>query len=124
MPLCYVDTNRSPTFKSLLNSFKKRFPRVEKDIEEIWPDIAQDYRHARQAESMPRFNDTVFKYRAKCSDMQRGSKGSFRIIGYYHQPNNTLYPILMYHKSDQHDVDRRGISEAIKELLESLESPN
>jgi len=64
------------------------------------------------------FGGTVFKYRAKCSDMKRGSKGSYRIIGYYHQPKNTLYPIFIYHKSDQDDVDKRTVSAAVQELLQ------
>lgn len=81
-------------------------------------DIARDHRGARRAESLIGFNNTVFKYRAKCSDMKRGSRGSYRIIGYYHEETNTLYPILIYHKSDQDDVDARNVSFAIKELLQ------
>ena len=90
----------------------------------MWVDIAQDYQHARHADSIPRFRNTVFKYRVKCSDMQRGSRGSYRIIGYYHQPDNTLYPILIYHKSDQDDVEAKVVAAAIQELLDCLKGPN
>lgn len=119
MPLCYVDFKRSPTFQSLLASLKKRFPRIEEDLAVIWVDIAKDYRNARQAESVPRFKDSVFKYRAKCSDMSRGSRGGYRIIAYYHREKNTLYPILIYHKSDQEDVDPKTVATAVEELLQS-----
>ena len=118
MSLCYVDFDRSPTFQSLLASLRKRFPRIDDDLEGIWVDIARDHQHARQAESLIGFNNTVFKYRAKCSDMSRGSRGSYRIIGYYHEPTNTLYPIFIYHKSDQTDVDKRTVSLAVQELLQ------
>jgi mRNA-degrading endonuclease RelE of RelBE toxin-antitoxin system len=118
VPLCYVDLHGSPTFASQLASLRKRFSKIDKDLEEIWPDIANDYRHARHAESIPRFQDTVFKYRSKCSDMSRGSRGGYRIICYYHQPKNTLYPILIYHKADQDDVDEATVATVVRELLQ------
>lgn len=119
MPLCYVDYKRSSTFTSLLSSLRKRFPRIDEDLADIWPNIARDYRNACRAESIPKFNDTVFKYRAKCSDMNRGSRGGYRVIGYYHGPENTLYPILIYHKADQEDVDEKSVANAVQELLQS-----
>ena len=123
MSLCRVDLSRSPTYKYLLKCLKSQFPHVEDDLNEIWPDIARDYRRARQGESIPRFKDTVFKYRCKCSDMRRGSRGGYRVIGYYHQPENTLFPILLYHKALQLDVDAEIITQALRELLELLDIP-
>jgi mRNA-degrading endonuclease RelE of RelBE toxin-antitoxin system len=116
--LCYVDLQRSPTFQSALGSLRKRFPRIDDDLKEIWPDIARDFRHARQAESLVGFKNTAYKYRAKCSDMKRGSRGSYRVIAYYHEPKNTLYPVFIYHKSDQDDVDKRTVSAVVQELLQ------
>lgn len=79
-----------------------------------------DHRNACQAESIiPGFRDTVFKYRAKCSDMNRGSRGSYRIIGYYHAAENRLYAIFIYHKSNQSDVDKKTVARAVEELLQS-----
>lgn len=121
MPFCYVDINRSPSFQSGLTSLRKRFPKIDKDLEEVWPDIARNHQEARQAESIPGFKNTLFKYRAKCSDMNRGSRGGYRIIGYYHQASNTLYPIFIYHKTDQSDINGREVAKLVKELLEMLE---
>jgi hypothetical protein len=56
--------------------------------------------------------------------MNRGSKGSYRIIGYYDNPRNTLYPIFTYHKSDQSEVDAKTVADAVQELLQmSLDMP-
>lgn len=117
MPLCFVDFNRSPTFAASLTLLRKQFPNIDRDLEQIWPDIARDYRKARQAESIPKFKDTVFKYRSKCSDMKRGASGGYRVIGFYHQPNNTLYPIFVYHKAENSDVQPKTVAACIQELL-------
>ena len=124
MLLCHVDADRSPTFKSLVASLRKRFRHIDDDLREIWPDIAQDYRNARGAESIPGFANTVYKYRAKCSDSNKGSRGGYRVIGYYHQEANTLYPIYIYSKLDQSDVSAKTVTATVKELTQmSLDIP-
>jgi mRNA-degrading endonuclease RelE of RelBE toxin-antitoxin system len=119
VPLCYVEF-RSPTFKILLDGLKKRFPHIEEDLKEVWVDIATDHERARHADPIPRYKRIIWKYRAPCSDMQRGAKGSYRIVAYFHQPKNTLYPILIYHKAERSDVDDKTIAAAMKELLELI----
>ena len=124
MSLCRVDLHRSPTYKYLLERHKARFPRIENDLgDSFWVDIARDYRNARQAESVPGFKNTIFKYRAKCSDMRRGARGGYRVIAYYHLPENTLFPLLLYHKSDQDDTSAEIVQQAIDELLGLLGIP-
>lgn len=122
MPQCFVNFDRSPTFKNLLDELRKRFPHIDKDLEPIWLDICQDYRHARQADAIPGLGIPIFKYRCKCSDMKRGASGGYRIAGYYHSPDNTLYPILIYCKVDQSDVDAETIGAAAEELLRAVEN--
>ena len=122
MPRCNVDHKRSPSFQALLEKYKKSgFPQIEDDVAEALTAIAQDHRNAKQAESIPKFNDSVFKYRQKCTDQKRGSQGGFRIIAYYDKATNTLYPIFIYPKSEKSDVDANTISRLVKELLAALD---
>lgn len=120
MPPCYVDRNRSTTFCSLVQALKERFSHIEEDLEEIWVDIARDHRSARNADPMRGFNNTVFKYRSKCSDTRKGARGGYRIIAYYHASNNTLYPIFVYNKLDMEDISDDAVATAVKKLLDAL----
>lgn len=116
MPPCYVDYKTSPTFRALVEHYKKLFPNIEKDLDEIWVDIALDHRNARQAEAIIRFDGKLFKYRAPCSDQNRGSKGGYRVCAYYNRDNNTLYPILVWPKTEASDLDYKTKNKAVKEL--------
>jgi mRNA-degrading endonuclease RelE of RelBE toxin-antitoxin system len=120
VPTCFLDKDRSPSFVSALSALRKRFPHIDNDLDEIWIDIARDHRNARKAESIPKFNDTLFKYRCKCSDMQRGASGGYRIISYYHKETNILYPIFIYHKADQSDINAKETVNQLTELLDTL----
>ena len=123
MPLCNVDHSRSPTFQGLLEKYKKAgFPHIEEDVAEALVAIAQDYRKAKHASSIPRCEDRVFKYRQKSTGQRRGSQGGFRIIGYFHGANNTLYPLFIYPKSERETIDAETIKELVEELLRSLDS--
>jgi mRNA-degrading endonuclease RelE of RelBE toxin-antitoxin system len=120
VPPCFLDKERSPSFTSAVSALRERFPRIDSDLNEIWVDIALDHRNNRGAESIPKFNDTVFKYRTKCSDMKRGARGGYRIIAYYHMKSNILYPIFIYHKADRSDINIKETQKQVAELLESL----
>jgi len=121
VPACFLDKERSPSFTSAVSALRERFPNIDNDLDQIWVDVATDHRNARGAESIPKFNDTVFKYRTKCSDMNRGSRGGYRIIAYYRKETNVLYPIFIYHKADQSDINVKETTKQVNELLGALE---
>jgi len=45
-----------------------------------------------------------------------GLRGGYRVIGYYRAANATLYPILIYEKSEREDVDAATIRTAVEGL--------
>jgi hypothetical protein len=123
VPPCNID-QRSPTFRALLEKYKKAgFPHIEDDVKEALAAIAQDYRNAKHGASIPRFENKVFKYRQKSTDQRRGAQSGFRIIGYYDKETNTLYPIFIYPKSERSDIDAETIKELVEELLSSIDPP-
>jgi len=69
---------------------------------------------------MLNFQGKVFKYRVPCSDQGRGTRGGFRLIAYYHEPNNILYPISLYPKSDQDDIEDLEVTRCINELAQAM----
>ena len=117
---CLVDHLRSPTFVFLLDKFKKVFPHIEDDLAAALSDIRLDYRTAKHATALLHFGGKVLKYRMACSDQGRGTRGGFRLIVYYHQETNTLYPISMYPKSEREDIADADVERCVNELQEAL----
>ena len=120
MKTCAVDQNCSPHFSRLVSHYRKTYPNIDKDLTEAFTAISQDYLHAKHANAIRGYNSTVFKYRQRCSDERRGAKGGWRIIAYYHAHRNVLYPLILYTKSDQEDVDPRELAEAVEEIIRIL----
>ena len=52
--------------------------------------------------------------------MKRGASGGYRIIADDHKETNTLYPIFIYHKTDQGDINPKEAARQIAELLAML----
>jgi hypothetical protein len=76
----------------MVGALKKRYRQIESDLNAMWPKIAQDYTGACSAERMTRFDGNLYKYRSKSTDMNKGARDGFRIIGYRYPETNTLYP--------------------------------
>jgi hypothetical protein len=107
----------SSNVKKLLQSNRRQFPRLLKDLEEAFSRIEQDYQKAANAAAISGFNQTVWKYRCKCSDLQRGASGGIKIIAFFKAETNTLYPLTLYFKKDKSDITAQEIGEVVTELL-------
>jgi hypothetical protein len=79
-----------------------------------------DVRHARHARALLHFRNKVIKYRLPCSDQNRGTKGGYRLIAYFDENANTLYPISIFTKSDMEDIDDAEVTRCVQELEEAL----
>lgn len=121
MPPCLVDPDRSSSFANALKPLHKRFPHILEDLEEIWPKIAADYTQAAGAECIPGGKGLWFKYQSKSTDLRKGARNAFRVIGYYHELTNTLYPVFIYYKGDLSTIGPKAIGELVKTFLASLE---
>ncbi|MBI3696387.1 MAG: hypothetical protein HY238_16310 [Acidobacteria bacterium] len=97
------------------------YPHIDKDLEAAFKAISGN-REANQCRRVPRCgNPSVFKYRQKSTDIGRGASYGWRIIAYYHQPANVLYPILVYPKTEWSDVSTDLVKKALAEIIGALE---
>jgi hypothetical protein len=120
---CKIDPGASTTFSKLVSHWQNDYPHVAEDLRGAFVKIEQDYRGAAHARATPGFQQKVWKYRQNSSDIRRGARYGLRLIAYYHEPTNTLYPIIVYPKPEWADVSRKDTQEAVKELL-TLLSPD
>lgn len=122
MPGCRIDADASRKFQHLVKQLTKKYPRLLHDLQDAFSAIERDYMRAAHASAIPGFGRTVWKYRWKSSDLQRGESGGIRIIALYDEQRNTLYPLFVYFKVQQEDVSTEAIMKAITELKEALEA--
>jgi hypothetical protein len=120
LPVVRVNVKESPQFRKLIEHFRKSYPAVEQDMREALAVIAQDFRHAKRANAIPGFGAPLYKYRQNSSDIRRGSSFGWRIIAYYHEATHTLYPLLVYPKTELADADRKDVEAALREIREVI----
>jgi hypothetical protein len=122
---CTIDREASPTFQALVQHWKKKgFPRIEEDLQKAFQSIAPNFRTANNCRSKPGFGDSLFKYRQKSSDLNRGSSYGFRIYAYYEKDRHTLYPLIIYQKTAMQEYDEKELKEAVKEIIQIASQKN
>ncbi len=62
----------------------------------------------------------VYKYRQNSKDVRRGARYGWRIVGLYVKATATMYPVLVWPKTEWEDVDAATISEAVIEMTKIL----
>ncbi|WP_008313114.1 type II toxin-antitoxin system RelE family toxin [Leptolyngbya sp. PCC 6406] len=102
------------SFKRRLKGLKKRYRQVQADLQPIIRELEQGHLIGDQVSGA---TSTVFKVRAKNSDIPTGKSGGYRIIYQVLSPENILL-LLVYAKSDQADVSMGEIETAIAKALE------
>jgi mRNA-degrading endonuclease RelE of RelBE toxin-antitoxin system len=100
-------------FKRRLKALAKRYRQIQTDIQPIVDELqAGNF----VGEQIPGTNVTVFKVRAKNSDIPTGKSGGYRVIYQVISPEDVLL-LLIYAKSDQVDVSIEEIENAVKQAL-------
>lgn len=59
----------------------------------------------------------IRKLRVRNTDLQKGKSGGYRLLYYLvDEPNQILYPLLVYVKSDKADVTQQELQDLLDEL--------
>jgi mRNA-degrading endonuclease RelE of RelBE toxin-antitoxin system len=108
-----VDVWFTLPFKRRLKALAKRYRQIQADIQPIVDELqAGNF----VGEQIPGTNVTVFKVRAKNSDIPIGKSGGYRVIYQVLSPEDVLF-LLIYAKSDQADVSIEEIKNAVEQAL-------
>ncbi|WP_416672458.1 type II toxin-antitoxin system RelE family toxin [Egbenema bharatensis] len=109
-----TDVRFTLPFKRRLKALAKRYRQIQTDIQPI---IEQLQAGNFVGDQISGTEATVFKIRAKNSDIPTGKSGGYRVIYQVLSPENVLL-LLIYAKSDQADVSLEEIETAIKQALD------
>ena len=104
-----VEVRFTPPFKRRLKALYKRYRQIQQDIQPI---IEQLQNGEFLGDRIAGTDFTVFKVRAKNSNIPTGKSGGYRLIYQLVSPECVLL-LLIYAKSDQTDVSPEEIEEAI-----------
>jgi len=108
-----TDVRFTLPFKRRLKILGKRYRQIQTDIQPIIDELqAGNF----VGEQIPGTDVTVFKVRAKNSDIPTGKSGGYRVVYQVLSPENILL-LLIYAKSDQADVSLEEIKNAVEQAL-------
>jgi mRNA-degrading endonuclease RelE of RelBE toxin-antitoxin system len=98
-------------FKRRFKDLSKRYLKIQADIQPIVDDLQSGKIVGDQITGT---NFTVFKVRAKNSDIPTGKRGGYRVIYQLISPE-CIYLLLIYAKSDRGDITVAEIEDAIEQ---------
>ncbi|NET00065.1 MAG: type II toxin-antitoxin system RelE/ParE family toxin [Sphaerospermopsis sp. SIO1G1] len=108
-----VEIRFTEPFKKRLKKLTKRYRSIQQDIEPI---IQQLQEGILIGEQITDVNATVFKVRAKNSDIPTGKSGGYRLIYQVISPTLILL-LVIYAKSDQVTISSTEIKTLVQETL-------
>jgi mRNA-degrading endonuclease RelE of RelBE toxin-antitoxin system len=98
-------------FKRRFKDLSKRYRKIQADIQPIVDDLQSGKIVGDQITGT---DFTVFKVRAKNSDIPTGKSGGYRVIYQLISPD-CIYLLLIYAKSDRGDITVAEIEDAIEQ---------
>lgn len=104
-----VEVRFTLSFKRRLKALSKRYRQIQQDIQPIIDDLQNGQ---FVGDRIAGTDFTVFKVRAKNSDIPTGKSGGYRLIYQLISPEYVLL-LLIYAKSDRTDVSLEEIDDAI-----------
>jgi mRNA-degrading endonuclease RelE of RelBE toxin-antitoxin system len=119
---CLIDDSASPDFVRQRKALEKNFPKISVDLASLYEDIRKDYKKVQQAHSVPGFKNLLWKYRCESSDMARGKSGSFRVLGYYREEDNTMYMLFVHPKSQFEQPPVKDLTKWVKNVTVAFSS--
>lgn len=120
-----MNDERSPVRVQFTDDFQKQIRFLAKKYRQIRVDIQPVIEQLEDGDligdQITRIGCTVFKVRAKNSDIQKGKSAGYRLIYQLISPVDILL-LLIYSKSEQSDVTAEEIQDAIAGFNESKPS--
>ena len=107
-----VEVRFSPVFKRRLKQLSKRYRQIKKDIQPVIEELQVGHFVGNQIAGT---EFTVLKVRVQNSDIPTGKSGGYRLI-YQIVSLELVALLLIYAKSDQTDVSREEILDAINRM--------
>ncbi len=114
-PLIQVEATAK--FKRNLRILAKKYRNISNDIQPI---IEQLQSGELPGDKIPGVGYTIFKLRAKNSDVQKGKSGGYRVI-YYLKTDTNIILVTIYSKSEQEDISAEEIQKILADFKQQYQ---
>ena len=126
MAQCKVFTE-GRTFQKSLKILQKKFRAIDRDLEKHIDKIQADFKSVCNAfcvpmPGIPELQNRIWKYDIGSTDLKKPSRECFRLIGILDAVNTplpTMSAVIIYHKSEQSNINPKQIKELYDSLQES-----
>jgi mRNA-degrading endonuclease RelE of RelBE toxin-antitoxin system len=120
---CIVDDKLSADFHRQKKELRKKYRHIESDVTRAFEEIIPNYQVGCNAVPIPGYERKVWKYRFKNSDNNRGQSSGYRVLAYFLESANTLYPISIYtHEQYPAQPPADAVDRWIREVLVQVAS--
>jgi mRNA-degrading endonuclease RelE of RelBE toxin-antitoxin system len=107
----HYQIHQVPSFLSSLRELTKRYPRAPATVNPALESLKQ---HPEAGSAIPGWHQRVWKLRINSRDIHRGKRFGFRLI--YYLESKTVYPLLIYAKTNKSDVSDQEIMRALRAI--------
>ena len=111
MPNSVVSIRYSDSFKRQIKRLSRKYRHIRSDVQPILNLIDAGDAPGDKIQGM---GYTIYKVRAKNSDLQRGKSAGYRII-YYLKTENDVLLVAIYSKTEQSDIGPNELLQTIRE---------
>lgn len=105
--------NTTGVFEKNVRKLIKKYRHIKKDF---LPFLQALESGELIGDSIPGFNNKIFKARIPSSDQRKGKSGGFRLIYYVVLKNKTIFLLAMYAKAKQSDIRKDVIQNIVDQL--------
>jgi hypothetical protein len=120
LPGCTVNRDACLQFKKLCDRWRKSYPKIDKDLDAAFASISENILANNGWRIQAGDGVEVYKYRQNSSDIRRGQSYGWRIDALYDKNSGTMYPIIVYPKTEWEDADTATVKAGIREILTFL----
>jgi mRNA-degrading endonuclease RelE of RelBE toxin-antitoxin system len=103
--------HQAPNFLASFRELTKSYPRAPATVNPALEALKQ---HPEAGSAIPGWHRRVWKLRINSRDIRHGKRFGFRLI--YYLEGTTIYPLLIYAKTNKSDVSDQEILRALRAI--------
>lgn len=98
----------TPEFSRSVKKLFKKYKLIAKDLKTLEKELIDN------PKSRIGLGNNIFKIRIPNSSIPAGKRGGFRVVYYYQDPNNKIYLLAIYSKTDLENISDRKLTDIIE----------
>ena len=112
------DVYLTETFQKSIKVLKKKYRHVKEDLVRK---IRVLEKNSTIGDSIPGWNEEIWKLRVASSDVKKGKRGGFRLIYLWKGREMKIYLLSAYFKGEKTEITKKEIENLLKKLNQELE---